>query len=91
MTKPKVIARIRAVAFWFEFTKTYPHQQVDDWMDSVAQNRGDWYRNISLTRVAISEQCRIGRIGFDEAKFEDGKKFVDALLEKYNLTGLMQW
>lgn len=82
--------RLNATAFWNEFHTTYPHSKVYAWMDKVAQGHADWFRELSLTNIAIAEQCYLGRFGFDQEKYEAGQEFVKQLLEKYQLTNQMQ-
>lgn len=83
--------QLKATAFWNEFHTAFPNDRVYAYMCEVAEGKADWFRNLSLTNVAIAESCRIGRIGFDEKKLEAGKKVVENLLTKYGLTGVMQW
>lgn len=58
-------------------------------MQEIAEG-ADWFRNLSLVNIAIADTCRMGRIGFDQSKFEDGQTFARQLLDKHELTGLMQ-
>lgn len=83
-------ARLRATAFWNEFHTQYPNERVYNLMTAVAEGTVDWFREASLTNVAIAEHCRIGRLGFDQEKFEAGQMYVRQLLDKHELTGLMQ-
>lgn len=81
--------RIKSLAFWNEFYSAYPNERIYNWMQEIAEG-ADWFRNLSLVNIAIADTCGMGRIGFDQSKFEDGQKFVKRLLNKHELTGLMQ-
>lgn len=84
------MSKLKATAFWNELHTEYPNERVYNWMCAIAEGNGDWFRNLSLANVAISEHCQIGRFGFDDAKYKAGQNKVNELLAKYQLTGLMQ-
>jgi len=93
MTK-KMTNHFKALNFWMEFNSEYPHSRVDNWMDEMAEG-ADWFRNLSLTDIAIAAHCENRVPGsrvatFDEKKQAAGRLVVKQLLKKYDLTQLMQ-
>lgn len=82
----------RALEYWRRVLETWPtdNKTVHGWIESVRNDRGDYYRNLgSIAMIAIGEHCRIGRIGYDDEKEESAKRQLVAWAEELNLGG--QW
>jgi len=76
------IAIAKALNFWNKVYSLYPHQRILNLMEEISEGKADYWRNQSLALVAISDNCRIGRFGFDDKKYNEGKKNVQKLAEE---------
>lgn len=82
---------LKAIMFWNDVYDTFPSQRVYDWMSAITEKRVDWFRNYSLTRIAISEHSR--RNGFYSQRLYDENMKQLAEIEKNHsdMVNLMQW
>ena len=81
----------RAIKFWTKINTHFRTERIEAWIESLEANKGDWFRNYGLLNIALSEQCRFGRIGFNEEKYQKLQKWADGILNHYGLqSGMMQ-
>lgn len=78
--------------FWNEIYESFPCAQVYRWMDAVANNEADWFRNLGLTRVAVANNSKNTRGFFSRVMHERNMKMLAKIEAKYqDLINLMQW
>lgn len=71
---------LKATKFWLEVDKKFPGTpRIMEWTTLVAEGEADYFRNFDLVFVAIEKHCRIGRIGFDQDKFDNSVKWANEL------------
>lgn len=81
----------KAIKFWETFQAQHPDDRIAEWVEVLKTGRADWFRNYGLTDMVLANECRIGRIGFDEKKYARLKDRRNTLLEKCGLPlGSMQ-
>jgi len=82
---------LKAIAFWNDVYTAFPSERVYNWMNAIANDKADWFRNYSLTRIAISENSK--RNGFySQALYDKNLKRLAAIEAKHQeLIGQMQW
>ena len=71
-----------AIKFWQTFNERFPSEEVQRWIAQLESGNGEWFRNYGYVQNAIARDCRIGRIGFDDEKYEHGKAWACELLAK---------
>lgn len=82
----------RAISFWEDIQKRFPHNQVANWLNSLRGGHGDWFRNRSLVNVAVSGNSNNSRGLFSPAKYEDNMKEAEKIIGRHSeITDLMQW
>lgn len=79
----------RAIKFWQTINNHFQSDEVSNWLETLRAGQGDWFRNFGLLNIVLARQCRIGRIGFDEAKFESLKTWSEKVLNECELTRAM--
>jgi hypothetical protein len=80
----------KAIEFWTKFNELYQNERIAQWIEEL-KTGADWFRNFGLANIAMGDACRIGRIGFDDAKHDRLKAETERLLIDCGLTpGNMQ-
>lgn len=78
----------RAVIFWKEVRSTFPHPQIDEWISLLETGNVDYFRNGGLVRIAVANKCYIGRIGFDQNKYDHAIAQFDRLSRELGISPL---
>ncbi len=78
--------RIKALAFWNEVYGLFPTQDILDWMNLIAENKVDWFRNGGLALIAVTTHSNNSRGLFSNAKCEANRAVLDTIVQKYNLS-----
>ena len=82
--------RNQALAFWNEVYQEFPSGRVYHHMTAVAEDRADWFRNLSLTRVAVAENSE-GTRGFSMRRYEENMERLEEIVDRHQaVTELMQ-
>ena len=74
--------RAKAVAFWNAVYQEFPCNQVYRHMEAVAEDRADWWRNLSLTRVAVAENSE-GTRGFSLRRYEQNLERLEEIVDRH--------
>jgi len=83
---------LKAIMFWNEVYDSFPCEQVYNWMDSISNNKADWFRNYSLTRVAVANNSKNSRGNFSHAMHDENmEKLAEIEAKHQDLINLMQW
>ena len=80
-----------ALSFWREVQKTFPHKEVQLWIDSLESGKADWFRNYSLSAVASSAHSTNSKGRWSYALHEENTEKLNAIAQKHEVTRLMQW
>lgn len=74
---------VQVLAFWNEVHTAFPSERLYQWMDLVAEGRGDWFRNLSLTRVAMSENSVNSQGKFSPYLYSQNELKLETIIQKH--------
>ena len=80
-----------AINFWETINERFYSEEIQQWINQLRSGNGEWFRNYGFVQNAIARNCRIGRIGFDNEKYEQGKAWAEIQLKNCGIPlGSMQ-
>jgi len=83
---------LKAIMFWNEVYEMFPCLQVYNWMDAIANDNADWFRNYSLTRIAITAHSKNSREFHSRVLYDKNMRVLEKIEAKHqDLISLMQW
>ena len=81
----------KAIALWMIINERAYTNEIEEWIEILKAGNADWFRNFGLLNIALSNQCRFGRIGFNEEKYEKLQQWALQVLRQCGLQiGAMQ-
>ena len=80
-----------AVNFWKTINARFASAEIQQWINQLESKNVDWFRNYGYVDIAIARHCRIGRVGFDSEKYEQGRAWAQEQLKAHDIpAGAMQ-
>ncbi len=75
----------KAIAFWQEVNSRWHNEDITKWIELLAQDNAEWFRNGGLALETISIHSTNKRGGYSHHKYEENRKALNEIYAKYNL------